>query len=76
MLQVWFCIFLFVHCIQFCTGNKLYDILGVERDASNAEIKKAFRKLSLKHHPDKNPNDENAAKKFAELAHGKAFYSL
>ncbi|KAI9918745.1 hypothetical protein PsorP6_012036 [Peronosclerospora sorghi] len=45
-----------------------YEILGVTRDASSVEIKRAFRKLSLKHHPDKNPGDEQAAKKFAEVA--------
>ena len=33
--------------------TKLYDILGVDKSASGGEIKKAFRKLALKHHPDK-----------------------
>ncbi|CAK4128749.1 unnamed protein product [Aphanomyces euteiches] len=49
-------------------GRDLYEVLGIGRDASAPEIKKAFRKLSLKLHPDKNPGDEDAAKKFAEVA--------
>uniref|UniRef100_M4BP57 RxLR effector candidate protein n=1 Tax=Hyaloperonospora arabidopsidis (strain Emoy2) TaxID=559515 RepID=M4BP57_HYAAE len=49
-------------------GKDYYEILGVSRDATSIEIKRAFRKLSLKHHPDKNPGDENAAKKFTEVA--------
>ncbi|CAH0482867.1 unnamed protein product [Peronospora belbahrii] len=49
-------------------GKDYYEVLGITRDASSVEIKRAFRKLSLKHHPDKNPGDENAAKKFAEVA--------
>ncbi|OQS05714.1 hypothetical protein THRCLA_02186 [Thraustotheca clavata] len=51
-----------------CAGRDLYEVLGISRDASSPEIKKAFRKLSLKLHPDKNPGDDEAAKKFAEVA--------
>ncbi len=44
-----------------------YEVLGVARDASDADIKKAYHKLVMKYHPDKNPGDKNAEEKFKEV---------
>jgi len=48
-------------------ASDYYKLLGVERSASQDDIKKAFRKLAMKYHPDKNPGDNESEKKFKEI---------
>jgi len=49
-------------------GKNYYDILGVSENASQDEIKKAFRTLAKKYHPDRNPGDKSAEAKFKEIS--------
>ncbi|KAJ1667911.1 DnaJ- protein scj1 [Coemansia sp. RSA 1813] len=67
--------FLAALCVAVCfvevalaAGKDYYKILGVSRDASTQEIKRQYKTLSRKHHPDKNPGDEKAHERFIELA--------
>lgn len=43
-----------------------YEVLGVDRGVNKADLKKAYRRLAMKHHPDRNPDDETSAEKFKE----------
>ena len=53
----------------------LYDVIGVSKNASKEEIKKSYRKLALKYHPDKNPGNKEAEQKFKEAAEAYAVLS-
>ncbi|CAO2203434.1 unnamed protein product [Urochloa humidicola] len=55
------------HAASALAGTNYYDILQVSKDASEAQIKRAYRKLALKYHPDKNPNNEESDRRFAQI---------
>lgn len=68
-----FCVFLVLYFTQIAHINAeenrdFYKILGIKRSAKPRDIKKAFKKMSIKHHPDKNPGDENALKKYQDVS--------
>ena len=56
-------------------GKDFYATLGVSKDASDADVKKAYRKLARTHHPDQNPGDAEAERKFKEISEAYAVLS-
>ena len=53
-----------------------YEVLGVDRSASSEELKKAYRKVAMKYHPDRNPGDEEAEEKFKEASEAFEVFSI
>jgi len=62
---------LIILVLEVAGGKDLYSILGVEKNASTSDIKKAFRKLALKYHPDKvKEKDKNTEENFRQIVNG------
>jgi len=68
--MLWFTTLTLLCLVPFLVlaAEDYYKLLGIKKDATDRELKKAYRGLSKKYHPDKNPGDETVAKKFVEIA--------
>ncbi|PWZ09986.1 DnaJ protein ERDJ3B [Zea mays] len=60
-------LFVLLNLAVAIAGKSYYDVLQVPKGASEDQIKRSYRKLALKYHPDKNPDNEEANKRFAEI---------
>ena len=56
-------------------GKSFYEALGIEKDATPSEIKKAYHKKALRCHPDKNPNNKEAEEQFQTINHANEILS-
>lgn len=65
---------IFVLFMDFDMSKDFYSVLGVDRTADEKEIKKAFRKIAMKYHPDRNPDNPEAEEKLKEAS--KAYETL
>lgn len=68
-MKIWSLLFLLILFVIVLSkaGRNFYKILGVQRSATQKEIKKAYKALSLKFHPDKNPGNAEAREKYQEI---------
>ena len=57
------------------SGNSLYELLEIPKSSTDADIKKKYRKLALRYHPDKNPNNTEAEEMFKKINHANSILS-
>ena len=58
------------------SGNSLYELFDIPKTSTDADIKKKYRRLALKYHPDKNPDNEEAEEMFKKINHANSILTL
>jgi preprotein translocase subunit Sec63 len=66
----------FFHSSRVIRAEDYYQLLGVDRNAPADEIKKKYRKLAMKYHPDRNKGDKNAEEKFKKISRHILYYLM